>query len=453
MAKLRRDLGLFEATTVVVGTMIGSGIFLGPERIATLLADPFLMVLVWAFTGLLILFAALTYAELGSIFPQSGGDYAYLREAYGPLVGFFNGWSVVNFGKGASLAAVAVGAATYATAFLPIEGWGEKVFAVGLIAALALVNVLGVRHAGRLSNVLAGAKIAGIGGLILIGLFYAGAPPAAPGPALRAPAGLDLVAAFGVAMVPALFAYDGWSVSTQVAEEIRDPQRTLPKSLIVSVLVVATLYILANLAYLKVLGIGGIAGSEFAAADTAGLVFGDTGRTLMALAVLLSIVGTANAITVTGPRVSYAMGRDGVFPARFGTVTRWGTPGFAIVVQAAYAAVFAIALDFDTLLNALVFAGWIFYGLAGASVIVLRLKRPELPRPYKVPLYPWVPLAFVGLSAFFVVNTLTQIPVESGLGLLLLALGYPVYALARRKWQTVVPAREWRALVEAERPR
>ncbi|MHB8585049.1 MAG: APC family permease [Thermoplasmatota archaeon] len=442
-ARLRRDLGLVEATTIVVGSMIGSGIFVGIGGAAALVPDGPLLLLVFALSGALVVCGALTLGEVSSMLPESGGHYAYIREAYGRFAAYLQGWNIFTIAKGASVSALAVAFANYVGLLLPLPPvWGAGVVAVVLIAVLTVVNVVGVRFAGMISNVSTFAKLGGLLILIVAGAFLvsaAGAAPVTVTPASLAPVlptGLGLVSAFGAAMVFAMFAYDGWANSAQVAEEVRDPLRNVPRSLILGVLIVMIAYLGIVYAYVHGLGIGtlaagnagGSSGSAFAAADLASRVGGPFARTLVVLLVLVSIIGTTNAVILSGPRIPFAMARDGLAPKKVAEVhPRWGTPAWAIVAQSVWAAALALVGTFNQLLTLVIFTSWIFYGLGAYITIHWRRTRPYAARPYRTPGWPVVPWVFVIASALFTLNTLLTSPMESAAGLLILAVGLPGY--------------------------
>jgi amino acid transporter len=451
---LRRDLGLPSAVAVVVGSMIGVGIFLGPRVIAQHLPTPGLVLLAWILGGLLVFCGALTYAELGAALPRSGGPYAYIRETYGPLVGFFSGWSGFAVGKAASVSALAVAFVEFLPAILralapdafpagaEFTRLGTILVAATLIGALTLVNVLGVRFAGGLAVFTMVVKVGALLLLVLVGIavFAPQVPGVLTQPMMPAtsPTIPSIASAFGLALIPVFFAYDGWVNSTQVAEEVRDPERNVPRSVILGTLGVVTLYALANLAYLLALGPERI-GETGAAANTASVLFGDVGGPLVTAAILVSIIGTINAVILSGPRIAYAMARDGVFPRSVERVTRWGTPGWSIALQAAIS-IGLILLPpiggqplFETLLTYIIVDSFIFYALGALAVILLRRRMPDLPRPYKVPLYPFVPIAFIVGALAFLVNVLVTTPLDSIAGILLVLAAFPIYAFFSRR--------------------
>ncbi len=430
--RLRRELSAVDAAAIMVGTMVGSGIFIVPGEVAKLVPSAPLILAVWVFAGVLILFGAITFAELAAAIPESGGAYAYIREAFGQPWAFLNGWSIFAANKTASIAVLAFFFATYldalfATAF---GTWGVKLVALGLILVLTIINVVGVGFSGKVQTVSTVLKLAilvlmGVAGLLL-------APGAAADPAATAPAlpdGFGLVGALGLALIPTLFAFDGWANATQVGDEVREPQRNLPLALISGVAIVTLVYVLMNATYVRVLGVENFAGSLFPAADVANALMGPMGETFVIVAILVALFGTTNGVFISGPRVYFAMARDDVFPQAVDRVhPSFDTPYVSIILQAAWAAGLLLLGTFEQLLNYIIIVSWIFYGLAGASVFVLRWKRPDMDRPYKAWGYPIVPALFVLVSAAFVLNSFIERPVDSLMGLLLVALGLPLYA-------------------------
>ncbi|MFA5860777.1 MAG: amino acid permease [Candidatus Thermoplasmatota archaeon] len=435
--RLRRDLGLLAATGVVVGTMIGVGIFLGPRVIAQSLTTPGLVMLAWVLGGLFVFCGALTYAELGAMMPESGGGYAYIREAYGPFWAYLNGWSGFAVGKAASVSALAVGFGV----FLGLDRLQTILLALVIIVLVTVVNVLGVKLAGRIGVVAMVLKLGALALLIIGGIAVLGdgIPRLASTPLFPARATTSgVLSAFGLALIPVFFAYDGWVNSTQVAEEVRDPERNVPRSLILGTLAVMLVYALANLVYLLALG-DEVGASNFAASEAGTRIAGVGAGTFILIAVLVSILGTINAVTLSGPRIGYAMARDGLFFSRVNRLTRFGTPGWSIIVQGLIAAVLVLIPPiggkplFDTLLTYIVVDAFLFYALGASCIIVFRRTRPNVSRPYKVPLYPLVPLVFVIGTVLFLLNAFLTSPLESLGGLLIVAAGIPGYLYWRAK--------------------
>ncbi|MEA3136822.1 MAG: basic amino acid/polyamine antiporter, family [Thermoplasmata archaeon] len=468
-AGLRRELGLFGAVSMVVGIVIGSGIFLGVNRVAAGAGDPWLIVAAWVLGGALTLAGALTYAELGVLFPRAGGEYVFLREGLGSLLAFMSGWVAFTINLAGSSAALAIvfadqlfslvsGGCDPALLFAvgPLHITTAKVFASALILLFSILNYYGLKLGGNVQKALTVGKGALMVLLAAAALLYLGpatAPDAAatcPGKAETVSDGFSVAGFFGLAMVAVLFAYDGWTNVARMGGEIRDPRRTLPRALLIGVLAVAALYTLLSLGYLNVLGFDGFAGSrQTVATDAAHVLFGTAGQRFVAALILVSVVGSLNGITISGPRIYYAMAKDRLFPRTFAKVNRHHVPGHAIWAQAAIAIAFLLFFDFNALTDNVVFISFSMYALAAVGLMVLRRKRPDLPRPYKVPGYPVVPILFIVASFTFVgyllyqqVSALTE-PLADGdtlgdkwnrlAGLGIVLLGIPVYFLYRRR--------------------
>jgi basic amino acid/polyamine antiporter, APA family len=422
-ADLPRTLGLMDALSIVIGVTIGGGIFLVPNLVAQQLKSVPWILAVWIFAGVISFFGALACAELGCAIPATGGQYVYLREAYGPLIGFLCGWSMFTVSRTAQVAWLAVTLAIYSSYFLPLSPITSKLLGIGAIAIFMLVNYRGVKAGAAVQNVFAFAKVAGLL-VIIAAAFLWGKGAASPS---TAPAGFS-VSSFGVALIACVLAYDGWVQLTFVAGEIRNPQRNILLSLAIGSLVCIAIYVLANIAYLRVLSIPEIAGSDRVAAAVAERTIGSRGGALVSLTILVSILGTLNGCFLTSPRVYYAQASDGLFFRRFADIQpRYQTPSFAIVAQGVWATVLVITGSYETLVDYAMFALWLSYALMVAGVIVLRRKRPELPRPYRMWGYPVTPFLFLAITAWFVINMLITRPVPSLAGLALIATGVPVY--------------------------
>lgn len=417
---LVRELNLVTAASIVVGVVIGSGIFIGANRLAQGVTSPFLVFFIWVFAGLLTLVGALTYAEFGAAFPRSGGDYVYIGRSLNPFWGFFSGWITFWINLPWSIAALAVAWASQLDSLKPdphgvlvAEGFAIRFTAVAVIAVFTIINVFGVRQGGATQKYLTALKLVLIAVVVAFGLsgFADGLDNLAPFFGDAKPAQGGLFAGFALAMVGALWAYDGWSGVTRVAAEVKEPAKNLPRALAYGILTVIGVYLLVTLAYLLILGIEGMAGEGLAATDArlvasraAEAMLGPAGKTFVAILILVSILGPLNGLTLSGPRVYYAMARDRLFPsfvARVHEVHR--TPHLSITLQGVFAAVLALFFSFEVLSNFVVLAAWSQYALTGIGLIVLRRREPDVPRPYKVPLYPWLPGLFVLLSGGFVV--------------------------------------------------
>jgi basic amino acid/polyamine antiporter, APA family len=434
--ELQRVLGLVSIVGIVIGAMIGSGIFINPAKVAHDVGTPGMMLLVWVVGGVLSFFGALAISELAAAYPQAGGVYVYLREAFGPGIAFLFGWTLLLVVESGTIATLAVGFSTkylpYFVKLSPLEG---KVVAISLIAILAAVNVFGVKKGAFVMNTLTSIKFIGlIGVCAVVFLFAKGSTANFFSGGEAAPAGGGALSNFGVALVAALWAYKGWEVSTYSAGEVRNPQKRLPLGLFIGTVSVIALYLLANLAYLYVFPAARMAASSRIAADVMQAAIGPLGASVVALIILLSMTGTANGHLLASPRVFYAMARDGVFFKSVAKVhPRYLTPHVSIIMLAAWAALLSLSGTFEQLFSFVIFGFWIFMGLAVLGVIVLRRKRPELERPYKTWGYPLTPALFILSSVFLTVNSLVRSFWNSFIGLALIALGIPVYLAWKRR--------------------
>jgi APA family basic amino acid/polyamine antiporter len=455
--ELHRALGPLASGALLAGTVIGTGIFLVPSTIAREVGSVDLVFLVWTIGALLSLAGALTYAELGSAFPAAGGEYVFLRRAYGPLWGFLFGWQQVVIGKTGSIAGIAIAFAIFLGYFFDglsrdvlhletpagvLDVNGMQLVAIAGIVALTAVNAHGVALGGAVQSFLTALKIGAI--LALAALVFGSGrgswthfqSPAEPPAALGF---MEWAARSGAAMAAALWAYDGWNNLTMVGAEIRNPHRTIPRVLIFGVLGVALVYMLANAAYFYALPFDAVRHSERVAQDVAATVLGDLGGTALTLAALVSTFAALNGSILTGSRIFYAMALDGLFfrgMARLHPVRR--TPARALILQClmASALILLFAHDkaaFERLLDYALFGTWGFYGITVLAVIVLRYRHPELPRPYLTLGYPWVPLVFALVAVLFCLSIALRRPMETGFGLALLAAGLPFYLYWRRR--------------------
>jgi len=436
--ELPRTLGLLDSIAIVVGVVIGGGIFLVPNLVARNLGSIAAILGVWAFAGVASFFGSLACAELGAAFPSTGGQYVFIREAYGPMAGFLCGWSMFAVARTAQVAWLAVTFSLYVSYFIPLTPIVSKLLGVAAIAIFTAINYRGVTAGAIVQKTFTLAKVAGL--LIIIGsVFLLGGSHAAP-PAAPAPFSLT---SFGIALIACLLAYDGWVQLTFVAGEIQNPRRNILLALALGSVACIVIYLLANMAYLRVLTIPQIAASDHVGATAAETVLGPRGGTLVSLIILASIIGTINGCFLTSPRIYFAQARDGLFFRKFGEMhPRYLTPGFAIVAQGVWAVVLLLSGSYETLADYAMFAIWVFYGLMVAAVIVLRQTRPEIDRPYRMWGYPMTPLLFLAITGWFLVNMLITRPVPSIAGLVLIATGVPVYFIWSRKQQTSRSSRE-----------
>jgi len=426
---LSRCLGVLDATTIVIGIVIGSGIFLLPNLIARNLPSPVAILSAWIISGILSFFGALAYAELGAMMPATGGQYVYLREAYGPMCAFVCGWTFMLAVLSGGSAWLAVTFSIYARYFVALSPAMSKVLSLALIAALSAVNYVGVREGAWVQRTFTYLKIAAL--LVLIGAAFL-SPHNSPALAPSAVAPLSL-AHFGVAMSACLMAYNGWSYVSFVAGEVKNPQKNLLRSLAIGMGIVAALYVFANVAYLKVLTISQIARTERVGADLAMRTMGSMGGTFIAATVLLSIVGAVNGCVLTAARLPFAQARDGLFFARFGDVhPRFRTPASGILWGGIWTSILLLTGSYETLYSYSIVAAWIFYTLSVGAVFVLRRKLPNAARPYRMWGYPATPFLFVALSVWFVVNAFVTQPGPSVAACGIVATGVLAYWLWRK---------------------
>ena len=449
---LRRDLGPWASASIVVGTVIGTGVFLKTAVMAQLGGSPLWVLAAWGAAGVLSFAGAMTYAELGGMFPASGGEYVYLRRGYGPFMAYLYGWNRFWIATPASVAAYAVGSATFFSVVAPLDGLGlpgievrirgfqllpahitgVQVAGIGIIAVFTAINCLNVRSGGRLQTALTAMK-----GVMILGLA---------GGALLAPHGrwsflasagaFPGWSAFGAMVLAALWAYDGWNNLPMAAGEIRNARRNLPRATIGGMIAVLATYALVNLGYFHALPFAEVAtassdafpGAPAVAARAATQFLGGTAQVVLAAAMTISAVSAMNGSMLTGARVPYAVARDGLAPAALARLSDGArVPAIAVLVQGALSCLFALSGSFDELTDAVVFASWLFYALNSGSVLRLRRREPDRDRPFRVPGFPVVPVVFVGLAILLLGNTIVTSPRPSALGLGTTALGAVVY--------------------------
>ncbi len=445
---LERRLGAWDGALITIGAMLGSGIFLTTGDIARRLPQGGLILVLWGAGGLVTLAGALSYAELGAMFPRAGGQYHFLKEAYGRFWGFLFGWTAFLVIMSGGIATIAVGFGEYLGFFLPFfssqhvlararfAGWTWSMSGGQLAGALAIafhtaVNYVGLREGAFVQNAITALKLAALLGLAVVGLVV----PATATLDLLAPlpAG-GLAAGLALGMVAVLWTYDGWYVLTFSAGEIREPGRNLPRGLLVGSLVVTGLYLAINLVYLRALPVSSIGQSTRIAETAASALFGVNGARAISLCVLLATFGCLASNVLCCSRIYLPMAQDGLFfrsLARVNPKTR--TPSTSLLAQGAWATVLALSGSYEQLYTCVVFAGVLFHAASGLAVFVLRRTRPDAPRPYRVWGYPWVPALFVVACIALVWSTLVQSPRESLVGLVLVASGLPVYAWWTRK--------------------
>lgn len=431
-----RRLGVFDTTMVVIGGIIGAGIFLNPAIVAQRAHTSAFILTAWVVGGAVALIGALCFAELGARRPQAGGGYIYLTEAFGPLAAFLYGWTFLFIINAGGIAAVAVTFARYTVDLFGISTIYIKPLAAALLVALAGANYFGIRSGSITQNIFTVLKLAALAVLIFVGVFLArgGAQAAAPGETIQ---GFGVVRALGIALIPILFAYGGWQHANNVASEVVDAERALPRALATGISVVVAVYVLANVAYLRALGPAGLAASIAPAAETMRVVIGPVGAALMAAGVIVSTIGFVNTGVLSGPRMLQAMSADGLF---FRFVSRlhprYRTPAGGIVIQAVWAVALALSGTYGQLLDYVVFADWIFFGLIVATLFAYRRRDAQTgvtPNVYRIPGYPVLPALFVMVAAYVVASAIWSNPRNALLGALLIALGVPAFLFWRRQ--------------------
>ncbi|MGH9450972.1 MAG: APC family permease [Terriglobia bacterium] len=449
-SELVKGLDVFGATSVVAGTMIGTAIFVVPSIMLMRVGTPVRVLEVWAVAGALSLFGALGYSELGAAIPEAGGEYVYLHRAYGPGIGFLYGWTQFVVAKTASIAAISTGFLLYLAFFFPSLSspfwrWhaaiggrpftlaltGIQAGAAGMIVLLSLINILGVERSGAIQTVFTAAKIAVLAVLIVLGLTLGHGSWSNLTSALGAGGAAGAaITGYGLAMVSALWGYDGWNNLSMVAGEVKNPQRNVPIALIGGTILTLAVYILVNIAYFYVLTPAQAVGTRTIAAAAAKHFLGGAGGTFVAVGVLISTFATLNGSILSGSRIPYAQARDGLFPEALARLQgRFHTPAVALMAQAAVAAVFALSGRYETLYTKAIYSEWVFYALVTAGIFVLRRREPALDRPYRTWGYPVIPAVFVILAVALLVDTFFTS--RSGVlwCLCLIASGIPAYYL------------------------
>jgi APA family basic amino acid/polyamine antiporter len=441
-----RRLGLFSGTLLVVGGIIGSGIFLNPSVVAQRVGTGALTMVAWGIGAVVAILGAFIFAELGARAPAAGGGYAYLRDAFGPLPAFLYGWALLLAIASGATAAVAVTFANYAAPLIGLPPGTERALAIGGIVAFSGLNVLGVAPGAWVQNIFTLLKLAAIAALVIGGLGLIGDPSTSDAAVavtaanasaaiepLVVPTGATAIAvAIGTALVPVLFAYGGWQQSNFVAEEMVDPKRDLPRALVLGVLIVAAAYLFVNLTYLRALGVEGLAASKSPAADAMALHFGDGGRRLIAIGIAISTGGFLNVVILVTPRVYQAMARDGVFFRSLATLhPKTRTPVAAILLQGGWAVALLLTGSYGDLLDWVTFADWIFFGLTAATLLVYRRRAPTGDH-FAAPLHPWPTIVFILAAAYVVIGAIISNPMNALRGTLVLSAGIPAFLWWRR---------------------
>jgi APA family basic amino acid/polyamine antiporter len=433
---LPRVLGLWDIVSIVIGGVIGSGIFLVPKDMAVAVQVPLLILAVWVVGGVLSFFGALAFGELGASIPEAGGAYVFLRESYGSMIGFLFGWTLFLVIDSGAIATLTVAfTSKYLTHFFPLSAAVQKLISLAFIVFLVGVNYAGVRWGANLQNLLTVIKFGALVGICgVIFLFAKGQPANFVSPSVGTFSG-NLLSSFGIALVASLWAFKGWESATYSAGETKNPQRNLPLGLFIGILACIAIYILAQLAYLYVIPAGEIAKSDRIAADAMALVVGPIGASIISFIILFSIMGATNQNFLCSPRVYYAMAKDGIFFKILANVhPKFRTPHVSIIAMGVWSMVLVLFFGtFENLFSYVIFGQWIFFGLTVAAVFILRKRRPDMPRPYKTWGYPVTPAIFILAALYISINSLLTAFGNSMKGLAIIVLGLPFYFFWKTK--------------------
>lgn len=433
VANLKKILGRWDSVAIIIAIVIGVGIFRVPAEVAKYLSSPNLIILAWLLGGIISLLGALCYAELSSSFPETGGNYIYLRESYGPWSGFLFGWSELLAIRTGSIAAVAFVFAEYSQSFLSVDKSLIKPIAISAVFILCFINITGLRYGKRVQNILTIAKILALVGIILFGImskkgdishFYS------------VPISLNrgVFPLFGLALIPILWTYGGWHENTFVAGETKNASKALPFALITGIFIVTSFYVAINFLYIYLIPVERIASSKLIASDALQILYGRNGRKMMEAIVIISSLAAINAMIITGSRITYAMAKDNPIFSYIGKVnSKYSTPLRAIIINAIWSIALIILGTFNKLLYFTGVLVWLFFAMVAGGLFILRRKFPNVERPYKVWGYPIIPAIFILICIALVINTIIFYAFQSFIGLCILISGIPVYIISQRK--------------------
>ena len=433
--ELRRTLTLRDLIFIVVGTVIGSGIFLTPGAVVRSAGSGGMALTVWVVGGALSLLGALTFAELGAANPDSGGMYTYLRDAFGPLPAFLYGWTMFLVIGSGSLATLGAAFPRYVSALVTLSPAASKAIAVSMIACVTALNIRGTRQSADVQGVATAVKV---GIIVLLAALLIATTGRGTRTDVWWPERLSVSTLAGAAtgMIGVLWAYEGWQYVTFSAGETVDPQRTFARGIVIGTTLLVGIYVLANVGYLRALGVDGVASSQRVASDAAGAALGPAAGRILAAVILVSIFSAANGLTLTLPRLFYAMARDGVFFERLATVhPTFGTPAAAILGTALWSAVLVLSGSFEQLLTYVVFMSWLWFAAAALSLVAFRRRRPKARRPFRTPGYPLTPALFICAAVVIVINTIVAQPAQSLIGLGIALAGVPAYVVWRHRFR------------------
>lgn len=436
---LKKILGRWDSIAITIGIVIGVGIFRVPAEVAKYLESPYLIILAWLSAGIICLLGASCYAELSSAFPETGGNYIYLRESYGRGVGFLFGWTELLVIRTGGIAAVAFIFAEYLQSFLGLVNAPIRLIAISSVFIFSFINILGLRYGKTFQNLSTLTKVLALLGIILFGLLSAKGSTSNLS-AVEVTPDKGILALFGLALIPILWTYGGWHESTFVAGETKDYKRSLPFSLITGILIITSLYTAINFVYLYLVPAREMVHTELIASDVIQILYGAGGKKILEILVIISSVGCINGMIITGGRVTYAMAKDNLVFRYLGEINhRYSTPSRSILINAAWSAVLILWGTFSKLLFFTGILVWLFFALAVAGLILLRYKLPHIERPFKVWGYPFVPAIFILTCTSLVINTLIFYPLESLFGLCLAISGIPVFILSQRREKQLNP--------------
>ena len=430
---LKRELYLIDGAALVVGSVIGSGIFLVPSSVAQSIHQPGMMLLIWIASGIIAFFGGLSYAELGAMMPFTGGQYVYLREAYGNFLSFFYGWTSFWVMNAGSIATLAVAFSMYSKYLFPVDIISQKVIAVSCVGILTIINYRGIRFNATVQNIFTFLKVGALIGMIFFGFAAGKGDFNNMHPFFPSEFSFKYLSIIGVAMIGTLWAYEGWHLVCFIGGEIKNPRKNLPLSLIIGIFIIISIYLLANILYIYYIPVNEIASSDFVAADATESFAGVIGGLLISVAILISMFGAAHTNMVSGPRVFFAMARDKLFFSKVAMVhPKFKSPHVSVLIQGIWAAILTLIIGtYSGLFTFVISASAIFYALTVGSVFVLRKKYPEIKRPYKVWGYPVAPIIFIVVIVAFVinafVNTFMTEPKNALLLIFIILSGLPAY--------------------------